>query len=254
MKQQIILWVSAFVITMISIFLLRIIDPEKPVTGTVEFGGEKVSYKFDRVFRSNDNYKLMIFSKLEGLGGILQYKLQNTDPVWNRVPLELSGKTLSAEIPKQPVMSKIIYRVILEHSGKEFIVPQHEGIDLQFLGRVSVQIMAWYYITIFGGLLLSFRIGLEYFNENDKIKKLSFFAFLTFFFYSMLLIPVKRTYELSAFGKSIPQINQLFSIGAILIIILWVVGIISFFRVKNRKLMALIVSVLTLFIFIIFGY
>lgn len=254
MKQQIILWVSAFVITMISIFLLRIIDPEKPVTGTVEFGGEKVSYKFDRVIRSNDNYKVMIFSELEGLSGTLEYKLQSTDLVWNRVPLEMNKNILSAEIPKQPVLSEVLYRIILEHSNKEFTVPNNEGIKLKFLGRVSPQIMVWYFITILGGLLFSFRIGLEYFNKNEKIKKLSFFAFLTFFFYAMLLIPVKRTYELSAFEKSIPQINQLFSIGGILIIILWVAGIISFFYAKNRKLMALIVSVLTLLIFIVFGY
>ena len=125
---------------------------------------------------------------------------------------------------------------------------------MKFLGRVSSQIMAWFYIALFGGILLSTRIGLEFFNENEKIIKLSFFAFVTFVFYAMLLIPVKRTYELSAFGKSIPQINQLFSLGGIFIIVLWIGGIISFFYVKNRRLMALVVAVLTFLIFLIFGY
>jgi hypothetical protein len=125
---------------------------------------------------------------------------------------------------------------------------------MKFLGRVSGQIMAWYYIALFGGIFLSTRIGLEYFNENEKIKKLSFFAFISFVFYAMFLIPVKKTYELSALGKSIPQITQLFNMTGILIMILWIGGIISFFNVKNRKLMALIVSVLTILIFIIFGY
>ena len=40
MKQQIILWIGAIVITIIFMFLLRTISPEKPVTGTVEFGNE----------------------------------------------------------------------------------------------------------------------------------------------------------------------------------------------------------------------
>ena len=161
---------------------------------------------------------------------------------------------LSAYIPKHPAQSLVDYRVILNYKGQSFVVPRKDGLTIKFLGRVSAQIMGWFYFAVFGGILLSIRIGLEYFNENEKIKKLSFFAFLAFIFYAMLLIPAKRTYELSAFGKSIPQINQLFSLGGISIIILCIAGMISFFYVKNRRLMALIVAIMTLLIFIIFGY
>ena len=112
--------------------------------------------------------------------------------------------------------------------------------------------MFWYYAALFIGIFISNRIGLEYFNENEKIKKLSFFAFIMFVFYSMLLVPVKITYELSAFEKTIPQINQLFPMGAVLLIVLWIAGIISFFNLRNRKLAALVVSILTMAVLLIF--
>lgn len=254
MKQQFILWAGAFVITFVFGFLLRNIDPQKPVTGTVQFGSQNVGYKFDRVYRSNDNYKVMIFSELKDLHADLEYKDSNSGKDWTKVPMAYSDKILTASIPKHPAQSLVDYRVILNYSGEAFIIPKSDGLTIRFLGKVSSQIMVWYYLAIFGGLLLSTRIGLEYFNENEKIKKLSFFAFITFFFYAMLLIPVKKTYELSALGKSVPQITALFSLGGILIIVLWIAGIIGFFNYKNRRLLALIVAILTMIIFISFGY
>ena len=254
MKQQIILWAGALVITIIFTFLLRTISPEKPVTGTVEFGNEKVAYKFDKVYRSDDDYKVMLFSDIDSLQADLEYKDSNSGKGWIKVPMENKNGMLTANIPKHPTQSLVDYRVTLKYEDQTFIVPRKDGLTIKFLGRVSPQIMFWFYVAMFGGILLSTRIGLEYFNENEKIKKLSFFAFITFVFYAMLLIPVKRTYELSAFGKSIPQINQLFSVGGILIIVLWIGGMISFFYIKNRRLMALIVAVLTFLIFLIFGY
>ncbi len=249
MKQQIILWTAAFIITIIFSFLLRTIDPEKPVTGTVEFGVDKVSYKFDRVYRSDDDYPVMLFSDLNGLQADLEYRNANSVSDWQKVPMVYKDSILTANIPRHPAQSLVNYRVILNYSGKTFTIPDNKGLTLRFLGRVSTQIMAWFYISLFGGILLSTRIGLEFFNENEKIIKLSFFAFLIFIFYSLLLVPVKMTYELSALGKSIPQINQLFTVGGILIIVLWIAGMISFFYVKNRRLMALIVSILTMTIF-----
>ena len=254
MKQQIILWSGAFVITLIFGFLLRTISSEKPVTGTVEFGNQKVGYKFDRVYRSDDDYRVMLFSDIDSLKANLEFRDSNTGESWIKHPMKNKDGLLSASIPRHPAQSLVDYRITLNYKGQSFIVPRKEGLTIRFLGRVSSQIMGWFYFAFFGGILLSTRIGLEYFNENEKIKKLSFFAFLDFIFYAMLLIPAKRTYELSAFGKSIPQINQLFSLGGISIIILWIAGMISFFNVKNRRLMALIVAIITLLIFIIFGY
>ena len=254
MKQQIILWAGAFIITVVFGVLLRTISPEKPVTGTVQFGQEKVGYKFDRIYRSHDAYDVMLFSEIKDLRAELEYKPSTGDSGWTKVEMSNTGGVLSASIPSQKPETKITYRVTMNYNGQTFTVPYDKGITLKFLGRVSPQIMAWFYIALFGGIFLSVRIGLEYFNENEKIKKLSFFAFITFIFYAMLLIPVKKTYELAAFGKSIPQINQLFSTGGVLLILLWIAGIISFFYVKNRKLMAMIVAGLTLVIFLIFGY
>ena len=254
MKQQFILWTGALIITIIFTFLLRTISPEKPVTGTVEFGNEKVGYKFDKVYRSDDDYSVMLFSDIDSLQADLEYKDSNSGKGWITVPMENKNGMLTANIPKHPTKSLVDYKVTLKYEGQTFIVPRKNGLTIKFLGRVSPQIMAWFYVALFGGILLSTRIGLEYFNEDEKIKKLSFFAFTTFVFYAMLLIPVKRTYELSAFGKSIPQINQLFSVGGILIIVLWLGGMISFFYVKNRRLMALIIAISTFLIFLIFGY
>ncbi len=62
-------------------------------------------------------------------------------------------------------------------------------------------------LVLFTALLLSFRVGLEYFNENQKIKKLTLPAVTFFFFYSIAITPLRKTYELNALNKEVPPIT-----------------------------------------------
>lgn len=248
MKQQLILWIAALVITFIFGFSNRITSEEYPVTGTVKYNMHKVSYLFDKVYRSNDDYKFQVFSDLKGLKIKLQYK--NEDGLsWKEAELNRNNKIYSVKIPNAGPSNKIVYRAELDYNNDKIIVPNEEGVNLTFWGRVSKPIMLFYNLALFFGIFLTTRIGLEYFNDNEKIKKLSLFPLIFFIFYGLLVVPIKRTYELAAFGNKILSINQLFDIKSLAFLIIWIVTIILVFNSKKRKTIALVSAVFLLLLY-----
>lgn len=248
MKQQLILWIAALVITFIFGFSNRITSEEYPVTGTVKYNMHKVSYLFDKVYRSNDDYKFQVFSDLKGLKIKLQYKNED-DLSWKEAELNRNNNIYSVKIPNAGPSNKIVYRAELDYNNDKIIVPKEEGVNLTFWGRVSKPIMLFYNLALFFGIFLTTRIGLEYFNDNEKIKKLSLFPLIFFIFYGLLVVPIKRTYELAAFGNKILSINQLFDIKSLAFLIIWIVTIILVFNSKKRKTIALVSAIILLLLY-----
>jgi hypothetical protein len=106
-------------------------------------------------------------------------------------------------------------------------------------------------LVLFTALLLSFRIGLEYFNENQKIKKLTLPAVTFFFFYSIAVTPLRKTYELNAINKKVPPITELFDLQSIILFVLWITAMIVIFNSRNPKLPALVFSIITALVFLL---
>jgi|GEM_PF-5545137 len=106
-------------------------------------------------------------------------------------------------------------------------------------------------LVLFTALFLSFRIGLEYFNENQKIKKLTLPAVTFFFFYSVAVTPLRRTYELNAINKKVPPITELFDLQSIILFVLWITAMIVIFNSSNPKRPALVFSIITALVFLL---
>jgi len=248
MKQQIILWTAALAVTYIFGFLNRITSEEYPVTGTVKYNTEKLSYLFDKVYRGDNNYKFQIFSTSKGLSGKIQYK-KIDEKNWKEIPLQYSNNIYFNYLPKEAPGVKLIYRAELNYNNEKIIVPNNKGVQITFWARVSKQIMLFYNLALFFGIFLTTRIGLEYFNDKEKIKKLSLFPLIFFIFYSLLVVPIKHTYELGAFGKQILQIGQLFDLRSLMFLIIWIVTIILIFNSKKRKIISLVSAIILLLLY-----
>ena len=105
-------------------------------------------------------------------------------------------------------------------------------------------------VVLFTALFLSSRIGLEYFNENQKIKKLTLPTVTFFFFYSFAVTPLRKTYELNAINKKIPPVTDLFDLQSVVFFVLWITAMIVIFNSKNPRFPALIFSITTALVFL----
>ena len=64
MKQSIILWISAILITFLFGYFNSVTNNDFPISGTIGIDGQKVTYKFEKVYgidaNKNNNYEIFI--------------------------------------------------------------------------------------------------------------------------------------------------------------------------------------------------
>jgi hypothetical protein len=249
MKQSLLLWISAAIITFLAGYIQNRTSPTYPVSGTIGIDGEKVSFHFQKSFSNNVDYLIIIRSDVENLKGVIKWRVLDKNQTWQIDTVNISEGNLLAKFPKQPALSEIEYLVILNHKNKEYFLPKNGVEKIKFLGPVPLTIDIHYYLTLFIGLLLAIRAGLEFFNEKPRIRLYSLFTLISFFSCAMIFAPVKKAYEMGAIGKTIPPIGELFDGWLITLVLIWILNLILVSYTKIPKTWVITFSILTLVIF-----
>ncbi|MCL5030768.1 MAG: hypothetical protein M1480_17290 [Bacteroidetes bacterium] len=250
MKQAIILWAAAAIIAFIAGYTQNTTSSYYPINGTVDISSGEISYSFDKIFRGKGSYQVLVVGDFTNQTSMLMWKDENNSSKWNNIPLRNSNNELIGEIPQHQPMSKVEYRVRLNDNGKFILLPQTQNITMQFLGNVPSQIMQFYFITLFAGILLSIRTSLEIFTERPRIKMYTIFTLISFFSFTLIFSTVKRGCELGLIGGTkIAPLNELFSSGPVLLLSAWILALILVFNSKKSKFWAVIAGIATLIIF-----
>ena len=249
MKQSLILWIAAATITFLVGFVQNRTSATYPISGTLGIDGQKVSYHFKMVHRDKDDYILLLRTDVEYLKGIIKWRKSNENQDWHIDSMKYSDGSLTATIPKQEALTEVEYRLTLSYKGKEYFLPNNNLQQILFLGPVPLSILIHYYLTLFIGILLAVRAGLEFFNNKPRLRLYSIFTLISFFSCAMIFAPVKKAYEMGAIGKTVPPIDKLFEIWLIALLIIWILNLIlvSYSRIPKNWVLA--VSILTILLF-----
>ena len=248
MKQNIILWVAAFIITFVAGFLQSRLSERYPVSGSFGINGKEIGYKLDRVFSGEDDYTFTIKSEIENLQGKLFWK-KTGEERWNSAALTDSGSYIFGKIPHQSPQTKTEYFVKLFYKNNEYFVPAGGNpVELKFLGTVPSKINIYYWLTLLGGILMAVRTGLEYFNVPGKLKKLEVFTLIFIVVNVFAFHPVKTSYELGAIGNAVP-ITSMFQFSSIFLFATWVIATALIFNTKNYRIWAPVAAIISILIF-----
>lgn len=266
MKKNIILWLGTIIITFLSGYMHNVIGPYYPVSGTIGVEGQRVTFKFDKLYRGNDNYNVIINSDVKDIKAFLLWKdvsaksvaanpsPNQMTPVWHRDIMTDSVVFIKGKIPKHNPREKVAYRVELNYGGKQYFLPEDKPVTIMFLGHVNSMVMQIFYFVLFGGLILAVRTGLETFNEKPRTGLYTIFTLIFFFLYSICVVPLKNTYELNAINHFVPAVSSLITYQSISLLLLWIIGLFLIFNLKGNKIIPLVISFLTLIIYIFVNY
>ena len=249
MNRSVILWISAAMITFLVGFIQNRTSTTYPTSGTIGIEGQKVSYYFTKIVRDMHDYVLLLRSDIKNLNGTIKWRNTNENQVWQIDTLRYSNGDLYVTVPKQNALTEVEYRLTLSYKGKEYFLPNNNLQKILFLGPVPSSILIHYYLTLFVGILLAVRAGLEFFNNKPRLRLYSIFTLISFFSCAMIFAPVKKAYEMGAIGKTVPPIDQLFEIWLIALLIIWILNLILVSYSRNPKNWVLAGSILTLLIF-----
>ncbi len=251
MKQSLILWIAAAIITFLAGYAQSISSPDYPLNGTVDLVTGSSSFRFEKTYAGKDGYKIIIASDFKGLTGKLNWRSDSAGAAWHTIQMEPDGDALIAVIPHHPPLSKVVYNVKVTDKGKTFVFPEEGLASTEFLGNVPSQISMFYFLTLFAGLILAVRTGLEVFQNRPRLRLYTIFTLISFFSFTLVFSTVKKGCELGAIGGTkILSVADVFSPGLVLLLLLWIAALILVFNTKKPKLWASVSSILTLIIFL----
>ena len=250
MKKSTILWLIAFVLTILSAYYQRVTGPTYPASGEVKFQDETINYKFDRSLSSSRDDIVSLEVNDKNLLGELRWRRLNSNDDWFVEPMKRNGDILSATIPRQLKAGKVLYQVKLSADEKEKFIPD-EPVIIRFKGDVPAFILIPHIIFIFCAMLFSTRTGLEFFNKGKKYKTLTKITFLFVILGGMIFGPITQLYAFDALWTGVPFGYDLTDNKTLIAFISWLFAIIAIYKSAKPEKWIIIASVITFIIFLI---
>jgi len=246
MKNQIILWLSSFVIVFLIGYVKNVTDKDYPVTGTFGIEGRKVSYKLDKESFTKSYYSNIIISDIDGIEAKLLLKNDNSQ---NELGYSLTNLGLECQILKLKPGQSIQYKIIIKHKDQIFEIPENDFVTLTFWGNIPFPVKLLYSILLYSGLLMAIRSLLEIFNRNQNLKKILVIGCSIFIILIIIINPLYSTYKLGAMNHFVPSFSQLFDPLLLSILIIWIAGTTFIFNRVFVKTITVAIAVLTVLLF-----
>ena len=180
MKRNTIFWILAVVITLVSVVYQRVTGPTYPLHGKVNLDGKEISYKLERSHSSSSNYLIEINTGDPLIQGTLHYRKFNTNDEFTSVKMQ-GKEVLTAELPKQARLEKLEYYISFSKDASNVKIPEANNIIIRFKDDVPIYIFIPHVFAMFFAMLLSNRTGLEFFNKEPNLKKLSIWTIIILF-------------------------------------------------------------------------
>lgn len=252
MKPNIFLWIGAVIICVLALYYYSITNEDFPISGTFSIDGKKVTYQLDKS-AYGDKYTTGIRTDDSNLTGSLLWQ-DNSKVEWVKVPLIRKDKHLIAQLPEKKSGSSINYKIILEKNNKNYFLLDNRSITLKYFGSISSFVKILYFSILFLLLTVTFRTALDYFNSNDKIKKLSLFTLAMAFLYTFAVTPLYQTFKYDSLKNAQIDFFQLFAVHSLIIFFILTISLIVIFNSRFKKLSALVSGILVLLVFLFIRY
>jgi hypothetical protein len=251
MKKSILLWLIAFVLTILTAVYQRMTGPTYPISGEVTISGNLIEYKLDRSHGGEGDHLIEINIDDEKICGELVWKRYKTNDEWTSVEMQRENGKLIAFLPHQPPAGKLLYHVVLQNDEKSIIIPSKGEVIIRFKGDVPIAFLIPHIIFIFGAMLLSTRTGLEYFNDGKKFKSLTILTFIFVIIGGFIFGPIVQKYAFGAFWTGFPFGHDLTDNKILVGFIGWLLALIALYKFKNPKRWIVFASILMFIIFLI---
>ncbi len=251
MKKSILLWLIAFVLTVITAVYQRMTGPTYPVSGQVTFEGSQIGYSLPRSHGGEGDHKIEIEINDNSIEGKLLWKRYKTRDDWSTVEMVKDGNKLIASLPHQPPAGKLVYHIALQKNNQIIKLPKDGEVIIRFKGDVPIYFLIPHIIFIFGAMLLSTRTGLEYFNDGIKFKSLTIFTFIFLIVGGFILGPIIQYFAFGAFWTGIPFGHDLTDNKVLIGFIGWLIALIALYKFKSPNRWIIFASILMFVIFLI---
>lgn len=251
MKKVLILWILAFLITIVVAVYQRITGPTYPKSGSIHLAEKEINYKFYRSHGGIFDHEVKIETNDSNIVGSLYYRRFKTDDSWTKIPFQRKEGYLRAFLPHQPPAGKLEYFAELKNKNITKRFPDGNTVVIRFKGNVPLYILIPHIIAMFMSMLLSSRTGLEYFNNGKNLKKFTMWTLGFLLAGGFILGPLTQQYAFGELWTGIPYGHDLTDNKTLIALIGWLIALYMYGKSKVPKSWALFASILLLVVYLI---
>lgn len=251
MKKTTILWIVAIIITIAAASYQRLTGPTYPVKGSIELNNKKVDYKFLRSHGGKGDQKVNIKVNDSQIKGTLFYKRYKTKDEWTKIQMQNKDDNLFAFLPHQPPAGKLEYFVELSVENKTVKLPADNSIVTRFKGSVPLYVLIPHIFAMFLAMLLSARTGLEYFNPNPNLKKLTLWTLGFLIIGGLIFGPIVQKFAFGEYWTGFPYGHDLTDNKTVIAFGGWLIALFMYGKSKVPKLWAVFAAVILLLVYMI---
>lgn len=251
MKKSVLLWIIAFVLTVLTAAYQRMTGPTYPISSEVKIENKIIKYSLDRSHGGVDDHLIKIKTDDPEIKGIILWKRFKTSDEWTKDSLMFQSGYLTALLPHQPPAGKLIYKISL--SKNDNTIPLNDGLPvvIRFKGDVPVYIIIPHVIFIFLAMLFSTRTGLEFFIKEPNYKKLVYWTFGLLILGGMIFGPIMQKYAFGAYWTGVPFGIDLTDNKTLIAVIGWIIALIAMKKSTNPKRWIIFAAILMFVVYLI---
>lgn len=215
--SNIILWVSAVVVTLLCLKYQDKTGPTYPLEGEVTLCGEKVGYKFQRSETVGRDLTVVLLDPVPGkVTGSVRYRRMKSDDRWavermNPGEFEITrrGQTeshrgLGAKLPGLSKRAgKYEYYVYVSCGEEPFSVTGEEPVIARYKGAVPAWALFVHIIVMFGSMIIAVRTLLEALIDGSY-KWLLYGTVISLILGGFILGPLVQWYAFGVWWDGIP--------------------------------------------------
>ncbi|MBK7630455.1 MAG: hypothetical protein IPJ23_07120 [Ignavibacteriales bacterium] len=251
MKKSILLWIIAFILTVLTAAYQRMTGPTYPLSGEANLNGKTIKYSLDRSHGGAKDHQIKIKTDDENIRGVMDWKRYKTNDDWSSVEMIFKNGFLSSNLPHQPPAGKLMYRITLEKDSNKVLLNNHQPVVIRFKGDVPIFVIIPHVILIFMAMLFSTRTGLEFFNKEPKYKKLVYWTFGLLILGGMIFGPIMQKYAFGEFWTGVPFGIDLTDNKTLIAVIGWIIALVAMKKSVNPKRWIIFASILMFIVYLI---
>lgn len=206
MKQPIIVWGIAILVT-VGYFLYQTeTGPTYPIAFEENVGGTTVSGELIRSGDISEDLEQTIVCPDEEVTAELVWRRfpPPAGETWTHQPFVREGQVLRAWIPKQGMAGKIEFTVALMKSGEKVVVPHEEAAVARFKRGVNPVVLIVHIALMFFGLLVSNAAGLDAIFGGMHLKAASRWTFFVLLLGGGVFGPIMQKQAFDAYWTGWP--------------------------------------------------
>ncbi|MDP4116580.1 MAG: hypothetical protein Q8903_10610 [Bacteroidota bacterium] len=251
MNKNLLLWLVSFIVLYIICYIHAVTESSFPISGSLLINGQNFIYKLDKSAYTTKQPVVKIYS--EGINSyypVIQWSNRRDFASIDSLKMNYENGFFIGTLPIMKQPGYLNYRLKISTNKEVYYIPENSFVTMKYEGNIPSSILGVYYIALYVGLLLSIRLGLEYFSKSVKYRKLVFFIIALFFVHAFAINPLMQSFRLGVFNKHLPAISDIFLIYPLLIFLAWAICLIAIFKFTTKKTPVIITSIATILIYL----